>query len=134
MIIYKCPKCGKERERDTKKVLVLCSACQVGMKLIEKQLECKQFIDLNKVKDYQFLNNDDETNLFLKCDRQGLVKPLSMWGCKLCKERLGISDYAIYNIWGNNQDYFFCSCHGFLHENQTFRRSRRRIKFKRNLL
>jgi len=67
-------------------------------------------------------------------EQDGLVKPFIMWGCKLCKERLGISDFAIYNVWTPGGDTLFCSRHGFLTENQTFRRKRPRMSFKRNFL
>lgn len=57
--------------------------------------------------------------------KRGLVKPLSMWGCKLCKKGSGRSNFTILSVSSTNLgDAIFCMKHGFLDEQQTFRRKR----------
>ena len=70
---------------------------------------------------------------FFKQKKRGIIKPLIMWGCKLCKERMGVSNFSMYDVEYSEESKFFCSKHGFLNEDQAFRRKRMRMKSKRDL-
>lgn len=39
LIDYKCMKCGKEREVDKEKVMVICPVCMEKMKMINKEVD-----------------------------------------------------------------------------------------------
>ncbi len=62
---------------------------------------------------------------------KGCVKPSIMWGCKLCRDQCGVSKIAIYLVDMGKTEKDFCMKHGFLTEDETFRRKRSRTCFER---
>ena len=89
---------------------------------------------MDKTKEDDVINNKEEIKVFFEYMKKGLVKSSRMWGCKLCVERMGCSDFAIYRVDTPKRDSLFCSKHGFLKDDEEFRRKRMRRTFKRRLL
>ena len=65
----------------------------------------------NKTPQFDICRDEGKEDIkeFFEQRRNGIIKPLIMWGCKLCKERLGISDFAMYDIEYSSESKFFCS-------------------------
>lgn len=76
----------------------------------------------------------DELTIFTTAIHDGDVKQLFLWGCKLCTERWGKSEYAIFNVSLEDGDHTFCTQHGFLTDNETFERTKPKIGYYKRMI